>query len=238
MELYIIIILICFIIILYFVDEIKLIYKIINSLIDNNVTKNNNSFNLNNILFMYYNPILLKYYKEMLIELKKINKYDYKSYYTYLNINVSNTNLLFFDWFTIINGITKFGEDTITKLIKLKQNIPGNLIKIINRIYFYYLFIEKSLKNINISNLNKFINKKYKNDTLVKLYKIEELNYRLFIKHYKDLYLDKKFNKIIETTIKDKNINTINSKLNIKFNKKNMLYSKLILINFFNDVKK
>jgi len=232
MELYIIISLICFIIILYFVDEIKLIFKLHTKLNTKSINNNKNSKNIslcNKILFMYYNPILLKIYKELLIELKKIKKYDYKSYYTHLNINLLHNELLFFDWFIIISGIIKFGQDTIIKLIKSKQSIPKNIINKINRLYNYYYFIKKSFKNIkNIKN------KKYKNDTLMKLYKIEELNYKLFIQYYKFINIDKKFIKIIEQSIKDKNINTINSKFNIKFNKKNDSFSNLVLIKFFN----
>jgi len=234
MELYIIIILICFIIILYFVDEIKLIYKLFNK---NKLINTNNLINKNNLdtlLFLYYNPILLKFYKQLLIELKKINKYDYKSYYTHLNINLLHNELLFYDWFIITYGIIKLGQDTIVKLIKSKQSIPTSLFDKINKLYNYYYFIEKSFKNISISESNKFIrNNKYKNTVLIKLYKIEELVYKLFIKYYKSMNIDKKFNKIIEQSIKNKNINTINSKLNNKFNKKNDSFSNLVLIKFF-----
>jgi hypothetical protein len=235
MELYIIIILICFIIILYFVDEIKVIYNIIHNIINKDIlTNKDNLSNKNRLLLMYYNPILLKFYKQILIELKKINKYDYKSYFTQLNINLSYNNLLFFDWFIITHGIIKLGQDTIIKLIKSKQSIPNNFINAINKLYYYYYYIEKTFKNINISELNKFINKKFKNNTLINLYKIEELIYKLFIQYYKNLNLNKKYIKLIEPLVKDKNINIINSKLNIKFNKKNIPYSNLILINFFN----
>ena len=229
MELYVIVILICFIIILYFVDEIKLIYN----LVKYNKTNLGNSIKIfDKIVLMYYNPLLIKYYKHILIELKKINKYDNKSYYTDLNIKMSSDNLLFFDWFIITYGIIKLAQDTIIKLIKVKQNIPTNLINLINRLYKYYIFIEKSVKNINIT---KFKNKKYKHAILIKSYKIEELISDLFIQKYKTLNLKSKYNKIIETSIKDKNINTINSKLNIKLNKINKNYkTNNCLIKFFN----
>lgn len=244
MELYIIVILICFIIMLYFIDEIKLIYNLIKynktikynkSIKPDKSNKQNETKTSDKVLLMYYSPILIKLYKQILVELKKINKYDYKSYYTDLNIKLSIDGLLFFDWFIITYGIIKLAQDTIIKLIKLKQTIPKTLINKINRLFNYYLYLEKSLKNINFTNLNKFKNKKYKHDMLIKLYKIEELIYNLFIQKYKTLDINSKYNKIIDNSIKDKNINTINSKLNIKFNKINKMYKTNNSLNkFFN----
>lgn len=242
MEIYIIIILICFIIILYFVDEIKVTYKILNKInSDNKILINNKE----QFLLLYYNPILIKFYKNILESLKNINKYDYKSYFCELsnniNIELSFRDKTFFNWFNITYGIIKLSQDT---LLKIKNNIyVDNLLNQINSLFNYYLILEKVLKNIKINNNKKFINKKkyFKNikmnDTIIKLYKIEEFLNILFRKYIK-IYLKDIKNKDIKLKNilkKEKFINLINFKLNtkLKLNKELKKYDRDILFNFF-----
>ena len=83
MEIYIIIILIIFILFLNYIDELKFIYKLKYYKYD----KINNITIFDTIFLLYTNPVILKLYKNIFISLKKINKYDYKSYFTYLENN-------------------------------------------------------------------------------------------------------------------------------------------------------
>jgi hypothetical protein len=241
MEIYIIIILICFIIILYFVDEIKLIYKI------NKINKINSVDKIqcaktDEILLLYYNPILIKLYKNILDLLKKINKYDYKSYFCELsnniNIDLSIKDRLYLNWFNTTYGIIKLSQDT---LLKIKNHIYlENLLNQINLVYNYYLLLEKSFKNIIISKNKKLINKKKYvknekiNDKIIKLYKVEEVLRNLFNKNIKKSLLNSNKN-IMNILKKEKYINLINFKLNtkLKLKKDIQICKKDILFNYF-----
>jgi hypothetical protein len=237
MELYIIVVLLCFIILLYFVDELKLIYVLNVDILNNSKIINKSLSFFDKSLLLYNNPYLIKLYKKILNNLKKINKYDIKSYYSKLDINLPYDALIFMDWFSITYGIIKLSQDTIIKLIKLKENISTDLIYNINKLYNYYLYIEKIFKNINISQLNKYKNKKYKNDSLIKLIKIEELLKNLFIKYHKILNIKYKSStkSLFKSIIQNREINLINLKLNLKLNKNSANNSNISkLINFFN----
>jgi hypothetical protein len=223
MEIYIIIILIIFIIFLNYIDELKLIYKL--KYFENKYNKinydnyDNKICNINlydNIILLYNNPVLLKLYKDLFISLRKINKYDYKSYFTLLKtdiqIKISIYDRLFLNWYNITYGIIKFAQDTLKKINNNTENIYNN----INSLYNFYLFIEKTNNTIKLSANKKYIKKK-KNMYIIKLFKIEEMLQNLF-----KIYLsNNKLNKnIIEIINKEKHINLINFKLNTKINLK------------------
>lgn len=224
MEIYIIIILIIFIIFLNYLDELKIISNIKSYKHD----KINNISIFDNIFILYTNPVLLKLYKNIFLSVKKINKYDYKSYFTYLENNkISMSDKLLLDWFNINYGIIKFAQDTLKKINNNAENLYSN----IDSLYNYYLFIEKINNNIKISENKKFIKNK-KNLYLIKLLKIEELLQKLFKKYLLNNKLNKNITEIIN---KEKNINLINFKINVKYNKLNKL-NKLnnnILYNYF-----
>lgn len=224
MEIYIIIILIIFIIFLNYLDELKIISNIKSYKHD----KINNISIFDNIFILYTNPVLLKLYKNIFLSVKKINKYDYKSYFTYLENNkISMSDRLILDWFNINYGIIKFAQDTLKKINNNAENLYSN----IDSLYNYYLFIEKINNNIKISENKKFIKNK-KNIYLIKLLKIEELLQKLFKKYLLNNKLNKNITEIIN---KEKNINLINFKINVKHNKLNKL-NKLnnnILYNYF-----
>ena len=136
MEIYIIIILIIFIIFLNYIDELKIIYKLEHF----KHNKINNIKIFDRYFLLYNNPILLKLYKNIFISLKKINKYDYKSYFTYLQTNkISESDKLFLDWFNITYGIIKLSQDTLKKINNNTENIYNNIDSLFN----FYLFIEK-----------------------------------------------------------------------------------------------
>jgi len=138
MEIYIIIILIIFIIFLNYIDELKIISNIKSYKHD----KINNITIFDNIFILYTNPVLLKLYKNIFLSLKKINKYDYKSYFTYLENNkISMSDKLLLDWFNINYGIIKFAQDTLKK-INNNINNSENLYSNIDSLYNYYLFID------------------------------------------------------------------------------------------------
>ena len=171
------------------------------------------------IILLYNNPVLLKLYKDIFISLRKINKYDYKSYFTLLDtgiqIKISIYDRLFLNWYSITYGIIKFAQDTLKKINNNNENIYNN----INSLYNFYLFIEKTNDKIKLSPNKKYIKKK-KNIYLIKLFKIEEMLQNLF-----KIYLsNNKLNKnIIEIINKEKHINLINFKLNTKINLKKYL---------------
>jgi len=219
MEIYIIIILIIFIIFLNYIDELKIIYNIKKYKHD----KINNITIFDNIFLLYKNPVLLKLYKNIFLSVKKINKYDYKSYFTYLENNkISVSDKLLLDWFNINYGLIKLAQDTLKKINKNDENLYDN----IDSLYNYYLFIEKINNNIKISENKKYIKNK-KNIYLIKLLKIEELLQKLFKKYL----LNNKLNKnIIEIINKESHLNMINFKINVKHNNKvnrnnNILYN-------------
>lgn len=221
MEIYIIIILIIFIIFLNYIDELKFISKLKNY----NCDKIINITLFDKFFLLYTNPVLLKLYKNIFLSLKKINKYDYKSYFTYLENNkISMSDKLLLDWFNINYGIIKFAQDTLKK-INNNINNSENLYSNIDSLYNYYLFIEKLNNNIKISENKKYIKNK-KNIYLIKLLKIEELLQKLF----KKFLLNNKLNKkIIEIINKETHLNMINFKINVKhynkINKNNNLYN-------------
>lgn len=219
MEIYIIIILIIFIIFLNYLDELKIISNIKSYKHD----KINNISIFDNIFILYTNPVLLKLYKNIFLSVKKINKYNYKSYFTYLENNkISMSDKLLLDWFNINYGIIKFAQDTLKKINNNAENLYSN----IDSLYNYYLFIEKLNNNIKISENKKYIKHK-KNLYLIKLLKIEELLQKLFKKYLLNIKLNKNITEIIN---KEKNINLINFKINVKHNNKinrnnNILYN-------------
>lgn len=220
MEIYIIIILIIFIIFLNYLDELKIISNIKSYKHD----KINNISIFDNIFILYTNPVLLKLYKNIFLSVKKINKYDYKSYFTYIENNkISMSDRLILDWFNINYGIIKFAQDTLKKINNNAENLYSN----IDSLYNYYLFIEKINNNIKISENKKFIKNK-KNLYLIKLLKIEELLQKLFKKYLLNNKLNKNITEIIN---KEKNINLINFKINVKHNKSNR--NNNILYNYF-----
>jgi hypothetical protein len=227
MEIYIIIILIIFIIFLNYIDELKLIYKLKyfgNTC--NTINYDNKICNINlydNIILLYNNPILLQLYKNIFISLRKINKYDYKSYFTLLKtdiqIKISANDRLFLNWYNITYGIIKFAQDTLKKINNNYENIYNNIYNNINSLYNFYSFIEKINNNIKISQNKKYIKKK-KNMYLIKLFKVEEMLQNLFKIYISNNKLNKN---IIEIINKEKHINLINFKLNTKINFKKYL---------------
>jgi len=222
MEIYIIIILIIFIIFLNYIDELKIIYKLEHF----KHNKINNIKIFDRYFLLYNNPILLKLYKNIFISLKKINKYDYKSYFTYLQTNkISESDKLFLDWFNITYGIIKLSQDTLKKINNNTENIYNNIDSLFN----FYLFIEKINNTIKISENKKYIKNK-KNIYMIRLLKIEEFMQNIFKKYM----LNNKLNKnIIEIINKEKNLNMINFKINFKYNKSNKNHNSCILYDYF-----
>ena len=178
------------------------------------------------MIFRSNNPILLKLYKNIFISLKKINKYDYKSYFTYLQTNkISESDKLFLDWFNITYGIIKLSQDTLKKINNNTENIYNNIDSLFN----FYLFIEKINNTIKISENKKYIKNK-KNIYMIRLLKIEEFMQNIFKKYM----LNNKLNKnIIEIINKEKNLNMINFKINFKYNKSNKNHNSCILYDYF-----
>jgi len=231
MEYVIIFLLLIFLIIVIVLKQIKAINKF--------NTKNNKYNNIINYptykkyLYTYYNPVLLYLYETMYIQLKKISKYDYKSYIIFSKLKISHENNVIFDWISYSSGIIKMAIDSVIKIIKNKNTIPNDFINIIIKIKLYYNCVYGKINEKDIYKKFKIIKN---NKVLFNLYYI----YEIITSLYNDIFnnLDKsKLSKGVKQIInknKDKNdIYLYNSYLNNKLTNKYLIKSNSLFYDYF-----
>ena len=184
MEYTIIFLLLIIIIILYFIRELNFINKLIN----NKLTNLSNIFNyeiipVKKICLLYFNPFLIKSYNNIFNEIKKYNKYDPKTYITFIELSLSDSDTNFLDWFGFVNGVIKYSIDTILKLIKKKEVISSKITQ--NLVYlnkYYELIYDKNKINNYKKYMNNGLNKKLESNLILQnLYKLYCYNKCIFI---------------------------------------------------------
>lgn len=182
MEYIIILVLVIFLLILIFKNQLQYLkdsnLNIVKSCKKQNIIKYNNIFLLNN------NPILLYLYENLYISLKKVNRYNYKKYIIFNNINLSEKDKSIFDWISYTGGIINMAFDSSIKNIKQKKQINEDLINNIAKLklfykIFYPLDENKMDKVIKIKKYNKF-SKYMKNRFIYNLVYINEVLYNIY----------------------------------------------------------
>ena len=182
MEYIIIIVLVIFLLILIFKKQLQFIKDTsLNIKIDNkpNIIKYNNLFLLNN------NPILLYLYENLYTSLKGNNRYNYKKYIVFNNINISEKDKSILDWCSFTGGIINMAYDSSIKNIKQKKIVNDNLINDIAKLKLFYKLLypldenkmDKVIKMKKYNKHNKYIkmnrfiyNLVYINEVLINIY--------------------------------------------------------------------
>jgi hypothetical protein len=188
MEYIIILVLIIFLLILIFKKQLHFLKdSTINSTIDSTKIKTNklNIIKYNNVILLNNNPILLYLYENLYISLKKCNRYNYKKYIVFNNINLSERDKSILDWISYTGGIINMAYDSSIKNIKQKKMINDKLINNIAKLKLFYKLVyrldenkmEKVIKTKKYNKYNKYIksnrfiyNLVYINEVLIKIY--------------------------------------------------------------------
>lgn len=227
MEYIIIFFLLIFLLILIFNKQIKHIKKFNKS---NNLKNISNQSIFKKYILYQHNPILLYLYENLYKSLKKINKYDYKSYIIFTNIKTNTNDQLILDWISYTSGLIKMSIDNIIKILKKKEIINDEFINNLAKLKLFYNIFYRNIdentlhkKTTNIIKNNKSINKKIKNNKIIyNLFYINEILNNISLDYFNNLNKLKLSNEIKNIIKNNKNENyyLLNSILNNRLDKK------------------
>lgn len=176
MEYIIIFILFIFLIIVILIKPINTIKKFNNKI--NNLKEINTLNFYNKYMYYHYNPILLYLYENLYESLKKINKYDSKSYIIFNKLNISTNDKLILDWISYTGGVIRMSIDSIIKIIKKNDKLNDEFVNNIAKLkLFYQLFYKNINESVINKNIKKYIHNKklYNNKVLFNLFYINEI---------------------------------------------------------------
>lgn len=226
MEYIIILVLLIFLLILIFKNQLQLQLQFLKDSLLNKKNKkiSNNKSNVieYNILFSNNNTFLLYLYEKLYISLKKCNRYNYKKYIIFNDVNLSEKDKSILDWCSFTGGIINMVFDSSIKNIKQKKTIDENLINNIAKLKLFY----KMFYILDENKLDKIIKmKKYTKYT-------KYIKYNRFI--YNLVYINEVliiiYNNIVKT-INDYSIKKVLNKNNLNKNINNYYLCNIFLNN-------
>jgi hypothetical protein len=243
MEYIIIFFLLIFLLILIFNKQIKYIKKFNES---NNLKNISKQFIFKKYIFYQHNPLLLYLYENLYKSLKKINKYDYKSYIIFTNIKTNTDDQLILDWISYTSGLINISIDNIIKILKKKEKINNEFINNLAKLKLFYKIFYKKIdentlhkKTISVIKGNKTINKKIKNNKVIyNLFYINEILNNISQDYFNNLNKLKLSNEIKNIIKNNKNENyyLLNSIFNNRIDNKYLSSKPSIFSEYFHSL--